>query len=58
MRRLSQSRGRAVTLSDVQGLPQERIAKMMDRSAGTVRLRLFHARFQAWECRLEYLQRI
>jgi RNA polymerase sigma-70 factor (ECF subfamily) len=46
MMKLSSVHRLAVTLHDVQGLPHEEIAKIMDCNVGTVRSRLFYARQQ------------
>jgi RNA polymerase sigma factor (sigma-70 family) len=50
MQRLSEEHRTVVTLHDVQGLPHEEIAKIMNCNPGTVRSRLFYARqqLQAW----------
>jgi RNA polymerase sigma-70 factor (ECF subfamily) len=46
MLKLSESHRLVVTLHDVQGVPHEEIAKIMDCNIGTVRSRLFYARQQ------------
>jgi len=46
MMKLSSVHRLAVTLHDVQGLPHEEIARIMDCNVGTVRSRLFYARQQ------------
>jgi RNA polymerase sigma-70 factor (ECF subfamily) len=46
MQKLSPSHRLAVTLHDIQGLPHEDIARIMDCNVGTVRSRLFYARQQ------------
>jgi RNA polymerase sigma-70 factor (ECF subfamily) len=43
---LSEPHRLVVTLHDVQGLPHDEIAKIMDCNVGTVRSRLFYARQQ------------
>jgi len=44
--KLSEVHRLAVTLHDIQGLPHEEIARIMDCNVGTVRSRLFYARQQ------------
>jgi len=44
MQKLSEPHRLVVTLHDVQGLPHEEIARIMDCNVGTVRSRLFYAR--------------
>jgi len=46
MQQLSEQHRLVVTLHDVQGLPHEEIAQIMDCNVGTVRSRLFYARQQ------------
>jgi RNA polymerase sigma-70 factor (ECF subfamily) len=48
--KLSDTHRMVVTLHDIQGLPHEEIARMMECNVGTVRSRLFYARqqLQAW----------
>lgn len=46
MQKLSPSHRLVVTLHDIQGLPHEDIARIMDCNVGTVRSRLFYARQQ------------
>jgi RNA polymerase sigma-70 factor (ECF subfamily) len=46
MQKLSEVHRLVVTLHDVQGLPHEEIARIMDCNVGTVRSRLFYARQQ------------
>jgi RNA polymerase sigma factor (sigma-70 family) len=46
MQKLSPDHRLVVTLHDVQGLPHEEIARIMDCNVGTVRSRLFYARQQ------------
>ncbi len=46
MLKLSEPHRLVVTLHDIQGLPHEEIAKIMDCNVGTVRSRLFYARQQ------------
>jgi len=50
MLKLSEEHRMVVTLHDVQGMPHEEIAKIMNCNPGTVRSRLFYARqqLQAW----------
>jgi RNA polymerase sigma-70 factor (ECF subfamily) len=45
-----------VTLHDVQGLPHEKIAEILDCNVGTVRSRLFYARQQLQGFLSEYLK--
>lgn len=56
MQKLSESHRLVVTLHDVQGLPHEEIAKIMDCNIGTVRSRLFYARQQLQGWLADYLQ--
>ena len=56
MQELSESHRLVVTLHDVQGLPHEEIAKIMDCNIGTVRSRLFYARQQLQACLSDYLK--
>jgi len=46
MQKLSETHRLVVTLHDIQGLPHEEIARIMDCNVGTVRSRLFYARQQ------------
>jgi RNA polymerase sigma-70 factor (ECF subfamily) len=48
--RLSEEHRTVVTLHDIQGLPHEEIARIMECNPGTVRSRLYYARqqLQAW----------
>jgi len=46
LQKLSEEHRMAVILHDVQGLPHEEIARIMDCNTGTVRSRLFYARQQ------------
>lgn len=46
LQKLSEEHRMAVVLHDVQGLPHEEIARLMDCNIGTVRSRLFYARQQ------------
>jgi len=48
--KLSEDHRLVVTLHDIQGLPHDKIAEIMDCNPGTVRSRLFYARqeLQAW----------
>ncbi|MBX3734733.1 MAG: sigma-70 family RNA polymerase sigma factor [Verrucomicrobiae bacterium] len=50
MLKLSPEHRAVVTLHDIQGVPHEEIARIMDCNPGTVRSRLFYARqqLQAW----------
>lgn len=50
MQRLSEEHRAVVTMHDVQGLPHDEIARIMNCNPGTVRSRLFYARqqLQAW----------
>jgi RNA polymerase sigma-70 factor (ECF subfamily) len=45
-----------VTLHDIQGMPHEEIAKIMDCNIGTVRSRLFYARQQLQAYLSDYLK--
>lgn len=56
LQQLSESHRLVVTLHDVQGLPHEEIAEIMDCNVGTVRSRLFYARQQLQGLLSEYLQ--
>ncbi len=56
MQRLSESHRLVVTLHDVQGLPHEEIAEIMDCNVGTVRSRLFYARQQLQGFLSDYLK--
>jgi RNA polymerase sigma-70 factor (ECF subfamily) len=56
MLKLSPAHRLAVTLHDVQGLPHEEIAKIMDCNIGTVRSRLFYARQQLQAYLSDYLK--
>jgi RNA polymerase sigma-70 factor (ECF subfamily) len=56
MQQLSESHRLVVTLHDVQGLPHEEIAKIMDCNVGTVRSRLFYARQQLQGFLSDYLK--
>jgi RNA polymerase sigma-70 factor (ECF subfamily) len=55
MLKLSDSHRLVVTLHDIQGLPHEEIAKIMDCNVGTVRSRLFYARQQLQSYLSDYL---
>jgi len=46
LQKLSEDHRMVVTLHDIQGMPHEEIARIMDCNAGTVRSRLFYARQQ------------
>jgi RNA polymerase sigma factor (sigma-70 family) len=50
MMKLSEEHRTVVTLHDIQGMPHDEIAKILDCNPGTVRSRLFYARqqLQAW----------
>ena len=54
--KLSHEHRLAVVLHDVQGLPHEEIAKIMDCNVGTVRSRLFYARQQLQGLLSDYLK--
>ena len=56
MQKLSEQHRLVVTLHDVQGLPHEEIAKIMDCNIGTVRSRLFYARQQMQAYLSDYLK--
>ena len=56
MQQLSESHRLVVTLHDVQGLPHEKIAEILDCNVGTVRSRLFYARQQLQGFISEYLK--
>ncbi len=56
MQKLSEQHRLVVTLHDVQGLPHEEIAQIMDCNVGTVRSRLFYARQQLQGYLTEYLK--
>jgi len=56
MGKLSEVHRLAVTLHDVQGVPHEEIAKIMDCNIGTVRSRLFYARQQLQGALVDYLK--
>ena len=56
MQKLSPVHRLAVTLHDVQGLPHEEIATIMDCNIGTVRSRLFYARQQLQAYLSDYLK--
>lgn len=56
MQKLSESHRLVVTLHDVQGLPHEEIARIMDCNVGTVRSRLFYARQQLQGYLADYLK--
>lgn len=55
MLKLSDSHRMVVTLHDIQGLPHEEIARIMDCNVGTVRSRLFYARQQLQAYLAEFL---
>jgi RNA polymerase sigma-70 factor (ECF subfamily) len=56
MLKLSEPHRLVVTLHDIQGLPHEEIAKIMDCNVGTVRSRLFYARQQLQAYLSDYLK--
>ena len=56
MLKLSEPHRLVVVLHDVQGLPHDEIAKIMDCNIGTVRSRLFYARQQLQAHLSEYLK--
>jgi RNA polymerase sigma factor RpoE len=56
MQKLSEPHRLVVTLHDVQGLPHDEIAKIMDCNVGTVRSRLFYARQQLQAYLTDYLK--
>ena len=53
---LSDQHRLAVVLHDVQGLPHDEIAKIMECNVGTVRSRLFYARQQLQGLLADYLK--
>ncbi|MCX8156544.1 MAG: sigma-70 family RNA polymerase sigma factor [Verrucomicrobiae bacterium] len=55
MLKLSDTHRMVVTLHDIQGLPHEEIARIMDCNEGTVRSRLFYARQQLQAYLAEFL---
>src|ERR1700745_230104 len=56
MQKLSEPHRMVVTLHDIQGVPHEEIAQMMDCNVGTVRSRLFYARQQLQALMSNYLK--
>ncbi|MBL9128577.1 MAG: sigma-70 family RNA polymerase sigma factor [Verrucomicrobiales bacterium] len=54
--KLSESHRMVVVLHDIQGLPHEEIARIMDCNTGTVRSRLFYARQQLQGLLADYLK--
>ncbi len=56
MQKLSEPHRLVVTLHDIQGLPHEEIAEIMDCNVGTVRSRLFYARQQLQAMLSDYLK--
>lgn len=56
LKKLSEQHRLVVTLHDIQGLPHEEIAKIMDCNIGTVRSRLFYARQQLQAYLSDYLK--
>jgi RNA polymerase sigma-70 factor (ECF subfamily) len=55
LQKLSETHRMVVTLHDIQGLPHEEIAQIMDCNVGTVRSRLFYARQQLQAFLSDYL---
>lgn len=56
MQRLSENHRTVVTLHDIQGLPHDEIAKILDCNTATVRTRLFYARQQLQGILADYLK--
>jgi RNA polymerase sigma-70 factor (ECF subfamily) len=56
MGKLSEVHRLVVTLHDIQGVPHEEIARIMDCNVGTVRSRLFYARQQLQGYLADYLK--
>jgi len=56
LQKLSEEHRLAVVLHDVQGLPHDEIAKLMNCNVGTVRSRLFYARQQLQGLLADYLK--
>ena len=56
MQKLSEHHRLVVTLHDVQGLPHEEIARIMDCNVGTVRSRLYYARQELQAYLSDYLK--
>lgn len=56
MLKLSEPHRMVVTLHDIQGMPHEEIARIMDCNVGTVRSRLFYARQQLQGLLSDYLK--
>jgi len=56
LQKLSETHRLVVVLHDVQGLPHEEIARIMDCNVGTVRSRLFYARQQLQALLSDYLK--
>lgn len=56
MQRLSENHRTVVTLHDIQGLPHDEIAKILDCNAATVRTRLYYARQQLQGILADYLK--
>jgi len=54
--KLSESHRMVVVLHDIQGIPHEEIARIMDCNTGTVRSRLFYARQQLQGLLSDYLK--
>jgi len=55
--KLSEDHRLVVTLHDIQGLPHEEIARIMDCNVGTVRSRLFYARQQLQAYLSDYMKK-
>ena len=56
MQRLSENHRTVVTLHDIQGLPHDEIAKILNCNTATVRTRLFYARQQLQGILADYLK--
>jgi RNA polymerase sigma-70 factor (ECF subfamily) len=56
MQKLSESHRLVVALHDIQGLPHEEIARLMECNVGTVRSRLFYARQQLQAYLSDYIK--
>lgn len=56
MQRLSENHRTVVTLHDIQGLPHDEIAKILNCNTATVRTRLFYARQQLQGTLADYLK--
>jgi len=57
LQKLSEVHRLVVTLHDIQGLPHEEIARIMDCNVGTVRSRLFYARQQLQAYLADYVKK-